>query len=79
SGFVAVNTERHFDMAKGRHGGSRRKDGVWDPLKNPPFDGGTDDFQPSKLEVTTVDVGNPATNVITAKASASFNIRFNDS
>jgi succinyl-diaminopimelate desuccinylase len=48
-------------------------------LMNPPFDGGTDDFQPSNLEVTTVDVGNPATNVIPAKASASFNIRFNDS
>jgi succinyl-diaminopimelate desuccinylase len=48
-------------------------------LMDPPFDGGTDDFQPSNLEVTTVDVGNPATNVIPAKASASFNIRFNDS
>ena len=48
-------------------------------LMDPPFDGGTDDFQPSNLEVTTVDVGNPATNVIAAKASASFNIRFNDS
>ncbi|AHG43836.1 succinyl-diaminopimelate desuccinylase [Rhizobium leguminosarum bv. trifolii CB782] len=48
-------------------------------LMDPPFDSGTDDFQPSNLEVTTVDVGNPATNVIPAKASASFNIRFNDS
>jgi succinyl-diaminopimelate desuccinylase len=48
-------------------------------LMDPPFDAGTGDFQPSNLEVTTVDVGNPATNVIPAKASASFNIRFNDS
>ncbi len=47
-------------------------------LMDPPFDTGTDNFQPSNLEVTTVDVGNPATNVIPAKASASFNIRFND-
>jgi succinyl-diaminopimelate desuccinylase len=47
-------------------------------LMDPPFDAGTDDFQPSNLEVTTIDVGNPATNVIPAKASASFNIRFND-
>lgn len=47
-------------------------------LMDPPFDAGTDNFQPSNLEVTTVDVGNPATNVIPAKASASFNIRFND-
>lgn len=47
-------------------------------LMDPPFDAGTNDFQPSNLEVTTIDVGNPATNVIPAKASASFNIRFND-
>jgi succinyl-diaminopimelate desuccinylase len=47
-------------------------------LMDPPFDTGTDNFQPSNLEVTTVDVGNPATNVVPAKATASFNIRFND-
>ncbi|CAN7181893.1 succinyl-diaminopimelate desuccinylase [Rhizobium sp. LjRoot30] len=47
-------------------------------LLDPPFDQGTADFQPSNLEVTSVDVGNPATNVIPAKATASFNIRFND-
>jgi len=47
-------------------------------LMHPPFDGGTSDFQPSNLEVTTIDAGNKATNVIPAKATASFNIRFND-
>jgi succinyl-diaminopimelate desuccinylase len=47
-------------------------------LMHPSFDEGTKEFQPSNLEVTTVDVGNPSTNVIPAKASASFNIRFND-
>jgi len=47
-------------------------------LMDPPFDAGTDNFQPSNLEVTTIDVGNPAANVIPAKALASFNIRFND-
>ncbi|NTJ41220.1 succinyl-diaminopimelate desuccinylase [Agrobacterium larrymoorei] len=47
-------------------------------LMDPPFDNGTDNFQPSNLEVTTVDTGNAATNVIPAKASAAFNIRFND-
>lgn len=47
-------------------------------LMDPPFDNGTESFQASNLEVTTVDVGNPATNVIPAKATASFNIRFND-
>ncbi|KXG84409.1 succinyl-diaminopimelate desuccinylase [Agrobacterium bohemicum] len=47
-------------------------------LMDPPFDTGTDNFQPSNLEVTTIDTGNAATNVIPSKATASFNIRFND-
>ncbi|MEP4029797.1 succinyl-diaminopimelate desuccinylase [Roseibium polysiphoniae] len=42
------------------------------------FDGGNDRFQPSNLEIVTFDVGNPACNVIPAKAEARFNIRFND-
>ncbi len=49
-----------------------------DALLYPAFDKGTKDFQPSNLEVTTVDVGNPAVNVIPARATATFNIRFND-
>lgn len=47
-------------------------------LLDPPFDQGTEDFQPTNLEVTTVDVGNPATNVVPARAKAAFNVRFND-
>ena len=42
------------------------------------LDEGSSDFQPSNLEVTSVDVGNPASNVIPAEAGARFNIRFND-
>ncbi len=34
-------------------------------------------FQPSNLEVTTIDVGNPTTNLIPAVAKARLNIRFN--
>jgi succinyl-diaminopimelate desuccinylase len=49
-----------------------------DALFTPALDEGTADFQPSNLEVTTVDVGNPATNVIPGEVSAVFNIRFND-
>jgi succinyl-diaminopimelate desuccinylase len=49
-----------------------------DALLVPAFDKGTADFQASNLEVTTVDVGNPAVNVIPARATATFNIRFND-
>jgi succinyl-diaminopimelate desuccinylase len=43
-----------------------------------PLDGGTAHFGPSNLEMTTVDVGNPTTNVVPNDARASFNIRFND-
>ncbi len=42
------------------------------------FDEGSKDFQPTNLEITSVDVGNPSANVIAAKATAAFNIRFND-
>jgi succinyl-diaminopimelate desuccinylase len=48
-------------------------------LLSPAFDNGTNDFQPTNLEITSIDIGNPATNVIPAKATAAFNIRFNDS
>lgn len=47
-------------------------------LLDQPLDAGTDYFQPSTLTVTSVDVGNPATNVIPARAHAAFNVRFND-
>jgi succinyl-diaminopimelate desuccinylase len=43
-----------------------------------PLDKGTAHFAPSNLEMTTMDVGNPTTNVIPNEARASFNIRFND-
>jgi succinyl-diaminopimelate desuccinylase len=42
------------------------------------LDAGTEHFPPSNLEVTSVDVGNETTNVIPAKGSIRFNIRFND-
>lgn len=47
-------------------------------LEASPLDTGTAHFDPSNLEVTTLDVGNPATNVVPAQARAVFNIRFND-
>jgi succinyl-diaminopimelate desuccinylase len=47
-------------------------------LKARPLDAGTAHFDASNLEVTSVDVGNPASNVIPALAKAVFNVRFND-
>ncbi len=43
-----------------------------------PLDAGSRWFEPSSLQVTSIDVGNPATNVIPAAARAALNIRFND-
>lgn len=47
-------------------------------LKARVLDEGTDWFSRSNLEVTDLEVGNPATNVIPARAKARLNIRFND-
>lgn len=43
-----------------------------------PLDEGTEHFQPSSLQVTSVDVGNGAHNVIPGEAHARLNIRFNN-
>jgi succinyl-diaminopimelate desuccinylase len=46
-------------------------------LKAKVLDEGFERFQPSNLEITTIDIGNRATNVIAQTASARTNIRFN--
>jgi succinyl-diaminopimelate desuccinylase len=43
-----------------------------------PLDAGSEHFGPSSLEVVSVDVGNPAWNVIPATATARINSRYND-
>ncbi len=42
------------------------------------FDSGSVNFPPTNLEITTIDVKNPTTNLIPGEAEASLNIRFND-
>jgi len=49
-----------------------------DALLGEPLDTGTADFDPSNVEIASVDVGNLATNVIPGEVRAVFNIRFND-
>ena len=49
-----------------------------DRLARHELDRGTGHFDPSTLAITTVDTGNPASNVIPAEARATLNIRFND-
>ena len=47
-------------------------------LMSEPLDQGSAHFEPSNLEFTSVDVGNPVVNLIPGEARARFNIRFND-
>ena len=46
-------------------------------LKAAPLDGGTAEFEPSNLEITALEAGEGAPNVIPGSASARLNIRFN--
>jgi len=47
-------------------------------LKVIKFDIGTNNFQPTNLEVTKININNTADNVIPATAEATFNVRFNN-
>jgi succinyl-diaminopimelate desuccinylase len=49
-----------------------------DALTGKPFDKGTKEFEPSNLEVTSVESGSAVFNVIPGEAKARFNIRFNN-
>jgi succinyl-diaminopimelate desuccinylase len=51
---------------------------LMDRLASHQLDQGTDHFDASALQVVSLDVGNPATNVIPAEARGLLNIRFND-
>jgi len=50
---------------------------ILDELKSKALDKGNKNFQPSNLEITKISIDNSADNVIPAKASATFNIRYN--
>jgi succinyl-diaminopimelate desuccinylase len=47
-------------------------------LKSKQLDAGSTHFQPSNLEIVSIDVGNATYNVIPATATVRFNVRFND-
>ncbi len=49
-----------------------------DALTAAPLDGGAEWFEPSTLQVTSIDVGNEVSNMVPAQARAVLNIRFND-
>jgi len=47
-------------------------------LMSEPLDRGSENFAPSNLEFTSIDIGNPVVNLIPGEARARFNIRFNE-
>ena len=51
---------------------------ILDELKSKPLDKGNKNFQPSNLEITKIQINNIADNVIPARATATFNIRYNN-
>lgn len=79
NGFISVKgTQGHVAYPHLAHNPVPRLIRMLDILSSHVFDEGTEFFPATNLEVTTVDVGNPATNVIPRKTEAAFNIRFND-
>lgn len=52
--------------------------GLLGALMDPPLDSGNERFQPTNLEVTSIDAGNETSNMTPASISALFNVRFND-
>ena len=51
---------------------------ILNELSNIQLDNGTEYFQPSNLELTSIDVDNDVTNIIPESVKAKFNIRFNN-
>jgi succinyl-diaminopimelate desuccinylase len=47
-------------------------------LMSEPLDHGSENFAPSNLEFTSIDIGNAVVNLIPGEARARFNIRYND-
>ncbi len=79
SGWVTVNgIQGHTAYPHRAENPANRLVAMLAGLTAEPLDQGSDHFGPSNLEITTIDIGNPANNVIPARASAAFNIRFND-
>ncbi len=79
SGFLTVyGTQGHTAYPHLADNPLPRLIAMLDAIVKDPLDNGTDHFQPSNLQLTTVDVGNTATNIIPGSARATFNVRFND-
>jgi succinyl-diaminopimelate desuccinylase len=75
---VVAGTQGHVAYPALADNPVRRIVAIMSAVMAEPLDGGSDHFDPSNLEFTSIDVGNKTVNVIPAEARARFNIRFND-
>jgi succinyl-diaminopimelate desuccinylase len=75
---IVTGTQGHVAYPALADNPVRRIVAIMSALMAEPLDAGSEHFDPSNLEFTSVDVGNPTVNVIPAEARARLNIRFND-
>jgi succinyl-diaminopimelate desuccinylase len=74
----AFGTQGHAAYAQFADNPVHRLVAMLAALLEEPMDAGSDHFEPTSLQITSVDVGNSATNVIPAVAHAVFDCRFSD-
>jgi succinyl-diaminopimelate desuccinylase len=75
---VVVGRQGHTAYPHRADNAAHRLVGMLSALTSEPLDSGSDLFEPSTLQVTTIDIGNAATNVVPGRAEARVNIRYND-
>jgi succinyl-diaminopimelate desuccinylase len=75
---VVAGRQGHVAYPKLAHNPIRSLVTLMSAVMAEPLDHGSAHFEPSNLEFTSVDVGNPVVNLIPGEARARFNIRFND-
>ena len=79
SGFLSVEgPQAHAAYAKSEENALHRMIRLLHALTAEPIDAATDHFDPTSLQVVTVDVGNPTVNVVPPRITATINTRFND-
>jgi len=75
---VVYGTQGHVAYAHLADNPAHRLVHMLDSLIAEPLDDGSEFFPPSTLQITDIEIGNKAHNIIPARAAANFNIRFND-
>jgi len=75
---TAFGTQGHTAYAELADNAAHRLVRMISALISEPLDQGSAHFPPTSLQVSTIDVGNPTSNLIPARARAAIDIRFSD-